>query len=103
MTIFARFVGISSYLRVTYQLRFMLSALSVANGCILRGLKMWVIANRDSIDGLNTAVNDMWVLIAHLEKLARWNGTGTMHNDLVQLREIQERVSEALNEAILWE
>ena len=62
---------------------------------------MWVLVNQTAIDELNKAVNDMWVLIAHLERFSRWHGS--MHNDLVQLREIQERVSEALNTAILWE
>lgn len=65
--------------------------------------KMWVLVNQVAVDALNEAVNDMWVLIAHLEHLARWNGTGAMHEDVIQLRETQERVSEALNTAILWE
>lgn len=64
---------------------------------------MWILVNQTAVDELNAAVNDMWALIAHLEHLSYWNGTGAMHNDLLQLRETQERVSEALNTAILWE
>ena len=64
---------------------------------------MWVIVDQDKLSELNDAVNDMWGFVAHLELLCRWRKEGAMYNDLVQLREVAERITESLNTAILWE
>ena len=65
--------------------------------------KMWEIANQEQIETLNEALNEQWSLLVHLKELMRWNSTDGLRNDLDQLWEITERISEALNTAILWE
>ena len=64
---------------------------------------MWHIADQSAIDALNEAVNEQWALLVHLKELMRWNSANGLRNDFDQLWEITERISEALNEAILWE
>ena len=64
---------------------------------------MWHIADQSAIDELNEAINAQWSLLVHLKELMRWNSTNGLRNDFDQLWEITERISEALNTAILWE
>ncbi len=64
---------------------------------------MWYIVDQDKIKELNDAVNQQWYFIQHLKTLPRWNNKAAMHNDIVQLRENLELISELLNESIIWE
>ena len=64
---------------------------------------MWHIADQEAVGALNEAINDQWALLVHLKELMRWNSSNGLRNDLDQLWEITERISEALNTAILWE
>ena len=73
---------------------------------------MWVLANQELIEELNNVVNEQWALLVCLADLSRWNGSPkylqpflseAARNDVLQLRENQERISELLAEAIVWE
>ena len=62
---------------------------------------MWHITNQSNVEELNIAMNEVWMLIAHMGALSRWSGAAK--GDVVRLRGVMERLSEGLNEAIIWE
>lgn len=62
---------------------------------------MWVIASQTAIDELNEAINDLWAYLAHLQQCTA--GRPLDDEAVEQLWEITERISEALNTAVLWE
>ena len=73
---------------------------------------MWVLVDQELIEELNSIINEQWTFIVGLVDLTRWNGSPkylqpflseAARNDVFQLRENQERISELLAEAIVWE
>lgn len=73
---------------------------------------MWVLVDPGLIEELNNMMNEQWAFIVRLMDLTRWNGSPqylqpflseSARNDVFQLRENQERISELLAEAIIWE
>ncbi len=62
-------------------------------------MKLWKVTSQKQIEELNKAVNAQWELLALFKRTFRWKGT----EDLALLWDNQENISEALNEAIIWE
>ena len=64
-------------------------------------MTLWHITNQSNVEELNIAMNEMWRIVAYMGAMSRWNGAAK--GDVVRLRGVMERLSERLNEAIIWE
>ena len=64
-------------------------------------MTLWHITNQSNVEELNIAMNEMWGIVAHMGAMSRWSGAA--RGDVVRLRGVMERLSERLNEAIIWE
>ena len=64
-------------------------------------MTLWRITNQSNVEELNIAMNEMWGIVAHMGAMSRWGGAAK--GDVVRLRGVMERLSERLNEAIIWE